>query len=69
MVVDNTFATPVNQNPLQLGADLVLHSATKFLCGHSDAMGGVLTGKKNWYKKYFISGKLMGQVYRPIPHI
>ena len=38
VVVDNTFATPINQNPLQLGADLVIHSATKFLCGHSDAM-------------------------------
>ncbi|HVS17953.1 MAG TPA: cystathionine gamma-synthase family protein [Planctomycetota bacterium] len=44
VVVDNTFATPVNQNPLALGADLVLHSATKFLGGHSDAMGGVVCG-------------------------
>lgn len=44
VVVDNTFATPINQRPLQLGADLVLHSATKFLGGHSDAMGGVLAG-------------------------
>ncbi|MDX1673533.1 MAG: PLP-dependent transferase [Longimicrobiales bacterium] len=43
-VVDNTFATPINQRPLELGADLVLHSATKFLGGHSDAMGGVLAG-------------------------
>lgn len=53
VVVDNTFATPVNQNPLQLGADLVIHSATKFLCGHSDAMGGVLAGKKELVKKVF----------------
>ena len=45
-VVDNTFATPINQNPLALGADLVLHSATKFLGGHSDAMGGVLCGSQ-----------------------
>ncbi len=44
VVVDNTFATPVNQQPLALGADLVLHSATKFLGGHSDAMGGVVCG-------------------------
>ncbi|MCC5864632.1 MAG: cystathionine gamma-synthase family protein [Wenzhouxiangella sp.] len=44
VVVDNTFATPINQNPLALGADLVLHSATKFLGGHSDAMGGVVCG-------------------------
>lgn len=46
VVVDNTFATPINQLPLSLGADLVVHSATKFLCGHSDAMGGLLCGKK-----------------------
>ena len=53
VVVDNTFATPVNQHPLQLGADLVIHSATKYLCGHSDAMGGLLCGKKELVKKVF----------------
>ena len=53
VVVDNTFASPINQNPLQLGADLVIHSATKFLCGHSDAMGGVLAGKKKLVQKVF----------------
>ncbi len=53
VVVDNTFATPINQNPLQLGADLVIHSATKFLCGHSDAMGGLLAGKKEWVEKVY----------------
>ena len=53
VLVDNTFATPINQNPLQLGADLVLHSATKYLCGHSDAMGGLLAGKKELVKKVF----------------
>lgn len=42
LVVDGTFATPVLQRPLALGADLVLHSMTKFLSGHSDALGGVL---------------------------
>ncbi len=52
-VVDNTFATPINQNPLALGADLVVHSATKFLCGHSDAMGGLLAGKKDLVKKVY----------------
>ena len=52
-IVDNTFATPINQNPLKLGADLVIHSATKFLCGHSDAMGGVLCGKKELVEKVF----------------
>lgn len=44
-VVDNTFATPINQLPIALGADLVVHSATKFLGGHDDAMGGVLAGR------------------------
>jgi len=44
VVVDNTFATPVNQSPADLGVDLVLHSATKFLCGHGDALGGVVCG-------------------------
>ena len=53
VVVDNTFASPINQNPLKLGADLVLHSATKFLCGHSDAMGGVLAGKKDLVQKVY----------------
>lgn len=42
VAVDSTFATPVLQNPLALGADIVMHSSTKFLAGHSDAMGGVL---------------------------
>jgi cystathionine gamma-synthase len=42
VVVDNTFATPINQNPLALGADLVVHSATKYLGGHADAMGGAI---------------------------
>jgi cystathionine gamma-synthase len=46
VVADNTFATPINQNPLALGVDLVLHSATKFLGGHADALGGVVCGSK-----------------------
>ncbi|MEO1054014.1 MAG: cystathionine gamma-synthase family protein [Bacteroidota bacterium] len=53
VVVDNTFATPINQSPLALGADLVLHSATKFLGGHSDAMGGVVCGKADLIKRIF----------------
>ncbi|KQS55815.1 cystathionine beta-lyase [Brevundimonas sp. Leaf363] len=42
LVVDNTFATPWSQRPLSLGADVVMHSATKYLNGHSDIIGGVL---------------------------
>lgn len=53
VVVDNTFATPINQTPLLLGADLVVHSATKFLCGHSDAMGGLLAGKKELVQQVY----------------
>lgn len=53
VVTDNTFATPINQNPLQLGSDLVLHSATKFLGGHADALGGVVCG----------DAELVGRIY------
>ncbi|MFN3817177.1 cystathionine gamma-synthase [Brevundimonas sp.] len=45
LVVDNTFATPWSQQPLGLGADVVMHSATKYLNGHSDIIGGVLVAK------------------------
>ncbi len=53
VVVDNTFATPINQNPLALGADLVVHSATKFIGGHSDALGGVVCGSKDLIDKLY----------------
>jgi cystathionine gamma-synthase len=46
VIVDNTFATPINQRPMELGADLVVYSATKYLNGHSDAMGGILCGPR-----------------------
>jgi cystathionine gamma-lyase len=45
LVVDNTFATPWSQQPLSLGADIVMHSATKYLNGHSDVIGGVLVAR------------------------
>lgn len=60
VVVDNTFATPMNQNPIRLGVDLVIHSATKFLCGHSDAMGGLLAGKKELVDHVFRFREIMG---------
>jgi cystathionine gamma-synthase len=53
VIVDNTFATPINQNPIAFGADLVVHSATKFLGGHADALGGVVVGSED----------LVGQIY------
>jgi cystathionine beta-lyase/cystathionine gamma-synthase len=43
---DNTFATPVNQRPLALGVDAVVHSATKYFCGHGDAVGGLIAGSR-----------------------
>src|SRR6516164_2060012 len=48
VVVDNTFATAVLQKPLELGADIIMHSATKYLGGHSDLTAGVLAGSKKW---------------------
>jgi cystathionine beta-lyase/cystathionine gamma-synthase len=45
-MIDNTFASPVNQNPLALGIDIVLHSATKYLGGHSDISAGVVVSSK-----------------------
>jgi cystathionine gamma-synthase len=65
VVVDSTFATPVNQNPLKLGADLVVHSATKFLCGHSDAMGGLLCGNRELVKKVFQFREINGASIHP----
>jgi cystathionine beta-lyase/cystathionine gamma-synthase len=46
--VDNTFATPVLQKPLSLGADVVLHSCTKALGGHSDLTAGAVVGARKW---------------------
>jgi cystathionine gamma-synthase len=54
VIVDNTFATPINQHPIDLGADLVIHSATKYLGGHNDLTGGVVVGPVD----------LIGQIYR-----
>ena len=65
VIVDNTFATPINQHPLQLGADLVIHSATKFLCGHSDAMGGVLCGRQSEVEKVFRFREINGASLNP----
>ena len=53
VVVDNTFATPINQLPIAMGADLVVHSATKFLGGHADALGGVVVGRTDLVNKVF----------------
>ena len=66
VMVDNTFATPINQNPLALGADLVVHSATKFLGGHADAMGGVLLGRKELVRKAYHFREINGAALDPM---
>ncbi len=60
VAVDNTFLTPVYQRPLTLGADIVVHSATKYLSGHNDLLGGVLVCKdKDLADEYFDSWLLL----------
>ena len=46
LIIDATFATPINQRPLELGADLVIHSCTKYLGGHNDLLAGVVCGNE-----------------------
>jgi methionine-gamma-lyase len=61
VVADNTFATPVNQRPLELGADIVVHSATKYLGGHSDVTGGVVvTRDQATFERIWGTYKLLG---------
>jgi len=66
VVADNTFATPINQKPLELGADLVLHSATKFLGGHADAMGGVVCGDATLVQQIYHFREITGATLDPM---
>jgi cystathionine gamma-synthase len=66
VVVDNTFATPINQKPLDLGADLVLHSATKFLGGHADALGGAVCGPAELIEQIYHFREINGAVLEPM---
>lgn len=66
VVADNTLATPINQNPLALGADLVLHSATKFLGGHADALGGVVCGGPELVARVFHYREITGATLDPM---
>ncbi len=65
VVVDNTFATPINQSPLALGADLVVHSATKFLGGHADALGGVVVGRQDLVDTIYAYREINGATLHP----
>ncbi len=66
VVVDNTFATPINSNPLAFGADLVLHSATKFLGGHADALGGIICGSKALVERVYHYREITGASLDPM---
>jgi cystathionine gamma-synthase len=66
LVVDNTFASPYLQRPLQLGADVVLHSTTKYLGGHSDVIGGALiTSNDELGEQFAFLAKAMGPIAAP----
>ena len=66
VLVDNTFATPVLQRPLELGATIVLHSATKYLGGHGDVMGGVVAGDRDWVTRLRQVRALTGALLHPL---
>ena len=65
VVSDSTFATPYNQRPLELGADIVIHSATKYLAGHNDILAGVVLGSKELVQDIVDFQKIMGGVIDP----
>jgi methionine-gamma-lyase len=64
-IVDNTFATPYNQTPLALGADLVCHSATKYLGGHMDVTAGVIVGRRELVRRAVRTMRILGPVLDP----
>jgi len=66
VVVDNTVATPINQRPIDLGADLVWHSATKYLSGHSDVSAGVIAGRGDVMEQIWRTHLTLGSVLGPI---
>jgi cystathionine gamma-synthase len=65
LAVDNTFASPVNQRPLELGADFVVHSATKYLGGHSDVTAGAIMGRQELLAPIWNWRKNLGQTIAP----
>lgn len=66
VVVDNTFATPLNQKPLALGADLVVHSATKYLGGHHDLTAGVVVGDEATIERLWSTQIVLGATLSPM---
>ena len=66
-VIDNTFASPINQQPLALGVDLAMQSATKYLNGHSDVTGGVVSGSAALVDPIEKTRRMVGTVMDPMP--
>ena len=66
LFIDNTFASPVNQNPIQLGADVVLHSLTKYIGGHSDVIAGAAIFGKSQYEEIKESIRTFGGILDPL---
>src|SRR5215510_14118813 len=66
-IIDNTFASPINQQPLSLGVDLAMQSATKYLNGHSDVTGGVVTGPARLVQPIEKARRMVGTVMDPHP--
>ena len=67
-ICDNTFATPVNQLPLDLGIDVVVHSATKYFCGHGDAVGGLVAGSRAFIERAATEPmRYFGAIMSPFP--
>ena len=64
-VLDNTFATPMNQRALALGVDLAMQSATKYLNGHSDVTAGVVAGPSELLKPIESARRLLGTILDP----
>lgn len=64
-VIDGTFATPINQNPLALGIDVVVHSGTKYFGGHSDLMAGAIVGTKKFIERVWRFSLVGGSILSP----
>jgi methionine-gamma-lyase len=65
LVTDNTFASPFNTRPIELGVDLVVQSATKYLAGHSDVTAGVVTGRADLVERVWETARILGPVCHP----
>ena len=65
LVIDNTFATPINQTPSDFGFDIILHSATKYLGGHSDILAGIITGRETLVEQLRKTMRILGPTLDP----